>query len=273
MPNTIVVAGGNSGVGLQAAREFLAAGHRVILLGRNQQKGEAALASFGAARDRAEFHSVDLSTHAGVRDAARRIDERTDRIDGLMHSAAVFAARDVRTVDGLTLFFELSFLARYHLTQLLMPKLLEAEKPRVVMMTATLNEVPKLDPQRFPYFRNFNFFADIYQVNGACLYYADYLVKTHPKIFAGCMTPGFVRTDIFREAPWFLKLFVAVAGPFMANSVEAGAHNAVQAILRGEGPSALNWNKPGDFEKRFAITVDPAIQKAVLDSCREVTGV
>jgi NAD(P)-dependent dehydrogenase (short-subunit alcohol dehydrogenase family) len=273
MPNTIVIAGGNSGVGLQAAREFLAAGHRVILLGRDQKKGDAALASFGAARERAEFIPADLSTHAGVRAAAKRIDERTDRIDGLMHSAAVFAATDIRTVDGLTLFFSLSFLGRYHLTQLLLPKLLKAEKPRVVMMTATMNEVPRLDPQRFPYFTNFKFFSDVYQVNGAALYYADYLMKTHPEVFAGCTTPGFVRTGIFREAPWYFKLFVAVTGPFMANSVKTGAHNAVQAILRGEGPAAWNWNKPGDFEKKFAIVVDPAIQKAVMDACREVTGV
>jgi NAD(P)-dependent dehydrogenase (short-subunit alcohol dehydrogenase family) len=38
---TIVIAGGNSSVGLQSAREFLADGHRVILLGRDQNKGDA----------------------------------------------------------------------------------------------------------------------------------------------------------------------------------------------------------------------------------------
>ncbi len=273
MANTYVIAGGNSGIGLQAAREFLALGHRVILLGRDQTKGEAALASFGTARDRAEFLSVDLSTIAGVREAARRIGERTDRIDGLLHGAAVFAARDIRTVDGLTLFFALGYLARYHLTQLLLPQLLQAERPRVMMFTATLNEVPKIDPAQFPYFKDFKFFSAVYPINGACLYYADYLTRTHPKIFAGCATPGFVRTGIFREAPWFLKLYVALTAPFLANSLKTGAHNAVQALLRGEGPSALNWNKPGDFEKRFAITVDPAVQKAVMDSSRELTGV
>jgi NAD(P)-dependent dehydrogenase (short-subunit alcohol dehydrogenase family) len=32
----VVIAGGNSGIGLQAAREFLSAGRRVILLGRDK---------------------------------------------------------------------------------------------------------------------------------------------------------------------------------------------------------------------------------------------
>ena len=270
--NTIVIAGGNSGIGLQAARECLVAGHRVILLGRDPRKGEAALASFGAAHDRAEFLSVDLSTHDGVREAARRVDALTDRIDGLLHSAAVFATKDIRTVDGLTLFFALSYLSRYHLTQRLLPKLLLGERPRVVMLTATLNEVPKLDPKLFPYFEGFNFWTMLYQINGACLYYADHLTKTHPKIFAGCVSPGFARTGIFREAPWFIKAMVAVTAPFSAIRIETAAHNAVQALLTGEGSSAFNWNKPGDFEHKFAITVDPAIQQAVIDASREVTG-
>jgi len=112
----------------------------------------------------------------------------------------------------------------------------------------------------------------ILPVNGACLYYADYLTKTHPKIFAGCMSPGFVRTGIFREAPWFMKAFVALTGPFSANSVETASHNAVAALLRDEGTSAFHWNKPGDFQHKFAISVDPEIQKAVIDASREVTG-
>jgi NAD(P)-dependent dehydrogenase (short-subunit alcohol dehydrogenase family) len=271
--NTFVIAGGNSGVGLQAARELLAAGHRVILLGRDQPKGEAAVVSFGAARDRAQFLSVDLSTHAGVRDAARRVSELTDRIDGLMHSAATFATKDIRTVDGLTLFFALSSLSRYHLTQLLLPQLLAAEHPRVVMLTATMTETPKLDPGLFPWFKGFNFWTMLMQVNGASLYYADWLMKTHPKIFAGCATPGFVRTGIFRDAPWFLKAYVAISAPFRANSLEVAAHIPVQALLKGEGPSAFNWDKPGDYDHGFAIEVDPAIQKAVMDACRKVTGV
>ncbi|MFT4112909.1 SDR family NAD(P)-dependent oxidoreductase [Silvibacterium sp.] len=269
---TIVIAGGNSGVGLQAARQILGEGHRVILLGRDSKKGEDALASFGAARSRAEFFPVDLSTHDGVRAAAGKLAERTDRIDGLIHSAAVFATKDVRTVDGLNLFFELSYLSRYHLTQLLLPQLLRSDRPRVVMLIATLKEVPKLDPRLFPYFEGFRFLTAVYQVNGACMYYADYLMKNYPKIFAGCVTPGFVRTGIFREAPWFLKAYVALTAPFRANSVETAAHNVVEAVLRGEGSSAYNWNKPGDFEHRFAITVDPAVQSAVMDASRAVTG-
>jgi NAD(P)-dependent dehydrogenase (short-subunit alcohol dehydrogenase family) len=273
MMNTFVIAGGNSGVGLQTARELLAAGHRVIILGRDKRKGENAIASFDVASDRAKFLSVDLATHDGVRDAARQVNELTDKIDGLLHSAAVFETKDVRTADGLPHFFALSYLSRYHLTQLLLPKLLEADHPRVLMMVATMNTVPKLNPNLFNSFEKFNFWTMVLQINGACLYYADYLTKTYPKIFVGCMTPGFVRTGIFRNAPWFLRAYVAVTGPFLANTVETAAHNPVQAILRGEGTSAYMWNKVGNFERKFIIQVNPEVQKAVMDTSHELTGV
>lgn len=270
---TFVIAGGNSGIGLQVARELIIAGHRVVILGRDKRKGEEALESFGPARDRADFLSVDLSTHDGVRDAARRAGELTDRVDGLLHSAAVFDMKGTRTADGLPLFFALSYLSRYHLTQLLLPKLRLAEHPRVAMFVATLNKVPEMRPELFPYFERFNFLTAISQVNGACLYYADYLTKTNPEIFAACATPGFVRTGIFREAPWFIRANVALTAPFRANSLETAAHNAVRALLEGEGPSAYMWNKPGDFERKFAISVDPAAQEAIMAACRQLTGV
>ena len=269
---TIVIAGGNSGIGLQAAREFLASGHRVILLGRDHSKGEAAIASFGAARERATFLSVDLSTHEGVRDAAARIAGHAERIDSLIHSAAVFETKDVRTADDIPLFPALSYFSRYHLTQLLLPQLLRAARPRVLMLTATLKTVPPLDPRRFPRFANFRFRKDLLAVNGASLYYADHLMKTHPTLFAGCMTPGLVRTGIFRDAPWTVKLLVMLIGPFMANSVEKAASNLVQASLGGEGPSALFWPEPGNFDESFVIETDAGVRNALIEASRKETG-
>ena len=69
----ILVSGGNSGIGLEAARELLAEGHRVVILGRNPRKGEESIRSFGEAADRASFLTVELSTHDGVREAAQRL--------------------------------------------------------------------------------------------------------------------------------------------------------------------------------------------------------
>jgi NAD(P)-dependent dehydrogenase (short-subunit alcohol dehydrogenase family) len=270
---TFVIAGGNSGIGLEVSRRLLAEGHRVIMVARDRRKGEAALASFGASRNRAEFLPADLSTHQGCRDAARRISERTERIDGLLHSAAVFETGDERTADGLPLIVALGCMSRYHLTQLLLPRLLQAERPRVMMVTATLKQVPEIDPAPFPFYQPFSFWKTVIPANGVSLYYADYLMKTYPRIFAGCATPGMVRTAIFDRAPWFIRAMVAVTGPFRAVPVGTAAHNLVQALLRGEGSSAFYWNTPGDYSRGFPITVNPEVQKEIIAKAQSITGV
>ncbi|MBI1359744.1 MAG: SDR family NAD(P)-dependent oxidoreductase [Alphaproteobacteria bacterium] len=267
-----VIAGGNGGIGLQVGRDLLARGHNVLLLGRNRKKGAEALASLGDAHDRAEFLSVDLSTHAGVRTAAELISSRLDQIDGLLHSAAVFETGNVRTEDDIPLFAALSFYSRYHLTQLLMPKLLKAPHPRVMMFIAGLPSTPTIDPAPFPYFRDFSFFKHVIPLNGACLYLADHLMKQHPQLFAGCATPGFVRTGIFDTAPWYLRAYVALTAPFRAIKVETAASNVVQALLGAEGKSARMWTKPGDYKAGYDVVADPVVEQRIMQAARTITG-
>ncbi|MFI6729589.1 hypothetical protein NRF20_42855 [Streptomyces sp. R-74717] len=47
---TILISGGNSGLGLQAVRDRLTDGRRLVLLGRDSREGEAAPASFDTMR-------------------------------------------------------------------------------------------------------------------------------------------------------------------------------------------------------------------------------
>jgi NAD(P)-dependent dehydrogenase (short-subunit alcohol dehydrogenase family) len=270
---TFVIVGGNSGIGLQVAGNLLAERSRVIVLGRDRRKGEAALASFGPARDRAEFLPADMSTHDGVRDAAQRITAASDRIDGLLHSAGAMQTGDVRTSDGIPQFFAVGYLGRYHLTQLLLPNLLRADRPRVVMMAARMRKVPKVNPDLFPFFPGFGFVRLIPHVNGAALYYAAHLAAAHEKIFAGVACPGLVRTGIFRDAPLPIKAMVAVTGPFRATSLETAANNPTSALLQDPGSTAIYWEKPSSFNDQRPIVTDPTIRQAVVDASRDATGV
>src|SRR4029077_11733638 len=113
--------------------------------------------ALGDARNRASFVAVDLSTHDGVREAAKRVLAENDSFDAVLHSTGVFTTRDVRTVDGLNLFFAVNYLSRYHLTQLLLPALRRVERARVVMFTASVPVSTPIDVRQFPRFEPFNF--------------------------------------------------------------------------------------------------------------------
>lgn len=269
--NTILVTGGNSGIGLQAAREFVARGHRVVLLGRDPHKGERAIASLGSSG--ASFLSVDLSTADGVRDAARRVLDRHDHFDAVLHAAGVLTMKEIRTADGLHPFFAVNYLSRYHLTQLLLPALRHGERPRVVMMTASVPPSTHADFARFPRFEPFDFRRMREPVQLANHHYAAHLARTEPELLAAVVNAGAARTDILRTTPWYMRAAAKVIGPFFFDPVERSAHNVVEAGLREDWPAATYWPKPGRFEQRTPIDLDATTTRRLMSVSRELTGV
>ena len=81
---TVVVLGGNSGIGLTAARAFQAEGARVAITGRNKQT----LTQFAAASGMLAVRS-DISSVADTRAAMARIAEQLHGIDVLFVNAGV----------------------------------------------------------------------------------------------------------------------------------------------------------------------------------------
>jgi NAD(P)-dependent dehydrogenase (short-subunit alcohol dehydrogenase family) len=267
---SILIAGGNSGIGLQAARSLAARGHGVVLLGRDQEKGERAVESFPAG-DRVEFIRGDLSNHDGVRAAGARLLDRHQHFDAVIHATGVFFDKEERTADGLHPFFAVNYLSRYHLTQLLMPALRGAEKPRVIMMTAKVPPNTPIDFGIFPKYESFNLFKMRLPIQVANHHYAAHLAHSEPAILTGVVNAGAARTDIMRQMPWYMRAGAAVFAPLMFNSVEESAHNVVEASERMDWAAPTYWEEPGKFDSRIPIEVDPAVTAEVIRISHELT--
>ena len=116
---TVVITGGNSGIGLVTARELAAHGARVVLAVRDVDVGVAHL---------------DLAVMSSVRAFG---DAWTEPLDVLINNAAVMAPpKRVTTEDGFELQFGTNHLGHFVLTGLLLPYLLERPQPRVVTVAS-----------------------------------------------------------------------------------------------------------------------------------------
>ncbi len=91
--HTAVVTGANSGLGLESARALAAAGARVLMASRNQEKANAAEKDIRGELPNASLRIVplDLSSLASTRAAADNILADCDRIDILLNNAGVMA--------------------------------------------------------------------------------------------------------------------------------------------------------------------------------------
>ena len=101
---TYVITGANAGAGFEATRLFLSKGASVVMMNRNADKSNAAIATlkqeFGSDAD-VTFVRMDLAVLDSVRDAAAEVLEKVPHIDALICNAAIAQVPTQKfTVDG-----------------------------------------------------------------------------------------------------------------------------------------------------------------------------
>ncbi|WP_165067263.1 oxidoreductase [Marisediminicola senii] len=133
--STAIVTGGNSGIGLAAARALAGRGAHVVLAVRDLQKGADAAASIAGSVD---VRRLDLADLASVREFAASI---TDRVDLLINNAGVMAPPLSRTADGFEMQFGTNHLGHFALTNLLLPQV----TGRVVTVSSLAHRAGTID--------------------------------------------------------------------------------------------------------------------------------
>jgi 2-deoxy-D-gluconate 3-dehydrogenase len=86
---TALITGGNGGIGLGMARGLAAAGARIVLLGRNVEKGEAAKRALVAEGAEAHFISADITKEEFCIAATREAADHFGNVDILINNAGI----------------------------------------------------------------------------------------------------------------------------------------------------------------------------------------
>ena len=135
---TFLVTGANSGIGKQTVYELLHQNHQVIMVCRNRERGEQALADIAKTNPpgQADIYIADLSSLTEIDQLANTIKENYDRLDGLINNAGLFRSKKEFSKDGYELTFAVNHLAYFALTQALLPLLVrtgtQASPTRIV---------------------------------------------------------------------------------------------------------------------------------------------
>lgn len=133
--STILVTGGNSGIGRALAEALHAAGARVIITGRNR----ATLEETAAANPGMAHHVLDVADAGAVRDFAARVVVDHPELDVVIHNAGIMQAEDM-TADAIDLSaaettVATNLLGPIRLSAALLPHL--RGRPKATLMTVT----------------------------------------------------------------------------------------------------------------------------------------
>jgi NAD(P)-dependent dehydrogenase (short-subunit alcohol dehydrogenase family) len=92
--STALVTGGTSGLGAASAVALARAGAKVIVSGRDRERGDGVVAEIAATGATAELELADVSDPAATIGLADRVLERHGRVDILINAAGIFARGD-----------------------------------------------------------------------------------------------------------------------------------------------------------------------------------
>ena len=232
----VVVTGGNSGIGKQAALELAGMGATVVIAARNPQKASAAVDEIRHATnagDRVETIPIDLTSFASVRAFVDAFTAQHDQLDVLLNNAGLLLRERAVTEDGHETQFQTNHLAHFMLTQLLRPQLEKAGDARVVNVASGAHngarkglDFDDLEWERRKY-RGFSVYSATKLMN---ILFTRELAKRWDGsgITTNALHPGFVASNFAKEGDYgkLGNILMPLSRPFSI-SVPKGAQTSI----------------------------------------------
>jgi NAD(P)-dependent dehydrogenase (short-subunit alcohol dehydrogenase family) len=102
MKKSCLITGASSGIGKEVAKQLAQAGHHVIMVCRDSNKGQSALEEIKtqSSLGRVDLLIADLSSQSAIRALADTVRDRYAKLDVLINNAGVVLTHRETSVDG-----------------------------------------------------------------------------------------------------------------------------------------------------------------------------
>jgi NAD(P)-dependent dehydrogenase (short-subunit alcohol dehydrogenase family) len=236
---TVLVTGGTGGIGLATAAGLAGLGARVGIVGRDQQRADAAAERLRRAAGEVDVFTADVASQRQVRRLAEQVLAAYPRLDVLVNNVGGYWATRRETEDGLERTFAVNHLAPFLLTNLLLDRLRSSAPARVVTVSSGAQSMGRIDFDDLMGDRSYNGQRAYNQSKLANVMFTFELARRleGTGVTATVLHPGVVRTSFGQEdSGRWMRLMLPVARPFMKSPEEGAAtsiHLASSPIVEG----------------------------------------
>ena len=266
---------GTGGLGLETAKALAMMGARVLIAGRNADKGAAAVTAVRSVAPGADvtFVALDLANLASIAEASDHLLSHESRIDILVNNAGVMAPPKRReTADGFEVQFGTNHLGHFALTLRLLPLLRQSEAASVVHVTSLAHRYAKMEFDDLHNTHRYKPGIAYCQSKLAVALFARALQHRAEAegwpILSMAAHPGFAGTNLIAAeqgaGSLMSRLSSALIVPLIGQSAAAGARPQIHAASAESVTGGALYGPKGFMEMRGPVG-DCRYAKAALD--------
>ena len=196
----VIITGGNTGIGKEAARKLSSSGAKVIIACRNMVRAEEAAREITMlSQNPVGYMLLDLSDLSSIRTFSDKFLEVYGTPDVLINNAAVYMRKYRETGFGMESTMAVNYLAPFYLSNIFLPHMAALDgETRVINVTSDSYHIGDFDPRLEGRKHNKGFSA-YSQSKRALMYFtfelADRIKKT--AVTVNCLNPGHAATNIW----------------------------------------------------------------------------
>jgi NAD(P)-dependent dehydrogenase (short-subunit alcohol dehydrogenase family) len=195
-----IVTGANSGIGKATTLGLAQMGATVVMVCRDQTKGEDAQNEIKtkSGNDAVHLMLADLSSQASIRQLAENFQQHYKQLHVLINNAGVVNLTRRETVDGLEMMFAVNYLAPFLLTNLLLDELKASAPARIVNVSSESHQSGYIKMDDLQSEKSYRFLRTYGQSKLALALFTYELARKlqGTGVTANCLHPGFVATNI-----------------------------------------------------------------------------
>lgn len=210
---TILVTGGNSGIGLTTVKQLAKQGAEVVLCARKLEVAQKLAEEISKeSRGSVRGFQLDLGSLESVRECAENFSKTFEKLDVLVNNAGVMNPPLSRTKEGFEMQFGVNHLGHFLLTSLLKPSLDKSTDPRVICVSSVAHETFQGSTAHIDFDdlnwekRQYKGWVAYGQSKLANVLHSKELTKRWDNITSVSLHPGFVKSNLARHSvPWLIR--------------------------------------------------------------------
>lgn len=227
---TVLITGATSGIGRVTAKSLAVMGAKVVVLGRDAEKGkelQAEISSLTGNKD-LEFILCDLASLDSVKKAASEFRSGHYRLDVLIDNAGGINGKRMVTADGFEYTLGVNHLAHFLLTNLLLDLLKSSAPSRIVVTSSSAQDLGHIDFDDLMAERKYKFLKVYGQSKLANALFTFELARRLQGmgVTANCFHPGAIRSGFVKGMGGVAKVLSPLVGIF-EHSPKKGAETQI----------------------------------------------